>query len=366
MNIPAIRIISNRLASTQLQTPHEVVAWMGAVQAQNCGMSKWAVGVRLKNSTLTDIDAALAEGEILRTHVMRPTWHLVAAEDIRWMCELSKKSIKAATAHRDRQLEIDEKLYTKVNHLLETMLRDNNHLTRIEISSQLRAKGVATDTSRMIHFMVRAEVEGIVCSGIDRGKSQTYALIEERAKPAKKRNRDEALALLAHNYFQSHSPATLSDFAWWSGLSSADSRQALRSIENELTGEPVENQTYFIHQSLNTRLKLPESVHLLPAFDEYIIAYKDRTAVIAAEYQPRAFTKNGLFFPVVLHHGKAVGVWNKSIKNNDVKFDYDWFEKDGSITNALLEEAENRYRILLHHGRHADDADGHDGRRSGP
>ena len=145
-------------------------------------MSKWAVGLRLKNSALSDIESALAGGEILRTHVMRPTWHLVAAENIRWMCELSKKAIKAA-AHRDRQLEIDGKLFTKVNNLLETMLRNNNHLTRIEISKQLNTKDIKTDAARMVHFMLRAEVEGIVCSGIDKGKNQTYALMEERVKP---------------------------------------------------------------------------------------------------------------------------------------------------------------------------------------
>jgi hypothetical protein len=277
---------------------------------------------------------------------MRPTWHLVTAENVRWMCGLSKRTIKAAAAHRDRQLEIDEKLFTKVNNLLETVLRDNNHLTRIEISRQLNANGIATDAARMIHFMLRAEIEGIVCSGIDKGKSQTYALIDERVKPTKKLNHDEALALLAHDYFQSHSPATIYDFAWWSGLSLTDSRTALHLIENELTKELFENQTYFIHKSLNTHLKFIESLQLLPAFDEYIIAYRDRTAVIATEYQPKAFTKNGLFFPIVLHNGKAVGVWNKSLKNNDLKIDYDWFEKDCSVTKSLLEKAENRYRIF--------------------
>jgi hypothetical protein len=334
------------LTESPLKTPHEAVARMGALQAQNYGMSKWAIGVRLKNSALPDIEAALAKGEILRTHVMRPTWHWVAAENIRWMCELSKKSIQAAAAHRDRQLEIDEPLFTKVNNLLETMLRDNNHLTRIEISKQLRTKGIATDAARMIHFMLRAEIEGIVCSGIDQGKSQTYALIEERVRPTKKPNRDEALALLAHTYFQSHSPATIYDFTWWSGLSLADSRAALHLIENELIKELVENQTYFIHQSLKIPLKPAESVHLLPAFDEYIIAYKDRTAVIAAEYQPKAFTKNGIFFPVVLHNGKAVGVWNKSLKNNDLKLDYDWFDNDYVVTKSLLKKAENRYQLF--------------------
>jgi hypothetical protein len=344
MNILSIRIISNQLASPQLKTPHEVVAWMGAVQAQNYGMSKWAIGVRLKNSALTAIETAFANGEILRTHVMRPTWHLAAAENIRWMCELSKKSIKAAAAHRDRQLEIDEKLFTRVNNLLETMLRDNNHLTRIEISKQLNAKNITTNAARMIHFMLRAEIEGIVCSGIDQGKSQTYALIDERVKPVKKLNRDEALALLAHNYFQSHSPATIYDFVWWSGLSLADSRAALHFIENELTGEQFENRTYFIHKSLNTDLHFSESLQLLPSFDEYIIAYRDRRAVIATEYQPKAFTSNGIFFPVVLHNGKAVGVWNKTLKTNNLKFSYDWFENAYTVTKSLLDKAENRYR----------------------
>jgi hypothetical protein len=343
MNIPLIRTYSQQLTESQLRTPHETVAWLGAVQAQNYEMSKWAVGIRSKSS-VSDVEAAFARGEILRTHVMRPTWHWVTAENIRWMCELSKRAIKAAAAHRDRQLEIDEKLFSKVNHLLETMLRDNNHLTRIEISEQLNVNGIKTDAARMIHFMLRAEVEGIVCSGINKGKNQTYALIDERVEPVKKRNRDEALAQLARNYFQSHSPATVLDFAWWSGLSMADSRAALNFIDNELTKESVENRTYFIHKSLNADLAHTENLQLLPAFDEYIIAYRDRTTVIAAEYQPKAFTKNGIFFPVVLYNGKAIGVWNKSQKNNDLRFSYDWFEKDCSGPKSLLERVENRYR----------------------
>jgi hypothetical protein len=346
MDIPLVRTYSQQLAESLLETPHETVARLGAMQAQNYGMSKWAIGVRLTDSALPAIEAALARGEILRTHVMRPTWHLVAAENIRWMCALSKKSIQAAAAHRDRQLEIDEPLFSKVNHLLETMLRDNHHLTRIEISKRLQTGGVATDAARMVHFMLRAEVEGIVCSGVDKGKSQTYALIEERVEPTKKITHDEALALLADTYFRSHSPATIDDFTWWSGLSAADSRAALHGIENELIKEPIENQMYFIHKSINVPSKPAGSVHLLPAFDEYIIAYKDRTAVIAAEYQAGAFTKNGIFFPVVLHNGKAVGVWNKSVKNNELTLTYDWFDDRYVAPQSLLEKAENRYRIF--------------------
>ena len=345
--IPAIRTLSQQLVNPLFTTPRELVSWMGAVQAQDYNMSKWAIGARLAASTISDVENALKKGEILRTHVMRPTWHLVAAEDIRWMLELCRERLKASCASRDKYLEIDEKLFCKANSLIVKMLEGNNHLTRQEIATGLVKAGIAVDVSRMMHFMLRAEVEGIVCSGIDKGKKQTYSLIDERVAPTKKLQRDEALALLATKYFKSHSPASIQDFTWWSGLSSADSKLSINLIKHDLYEEPFGELTLYVHKSYNIGTRLSDYACLLPAFDEYLISYKDRTAVIDIKHQPKAFTKNGIFSPIVMFNGKIIGTWNKQVRKETISVEILPFEDKLKINKDFLKKAENKY-LLFH------------------
>jgi hypothetical protein len=338
-----IRIVSHQLGKPAFDEPKKLVAWMGAMQAQDYGMSKWAVGVRLKSATMADVEAALHRGDILRTHVMRPTWHLVAAEDIRWMLQLSKERIKSSGKSRDRDLEITEELYSKCNRHISKMLEGNRHLTRQEIGSELTKAGIAVDTARMIHFMMRAETEGFVCSGIDKGNKQTYALLDERVPPVKALHREEALAMLATNYFKSHSPASLHDFCWWSGLSVSDAKQAIHLIQRELFTDRKGEPHLFIHQSCNKEFLFNDTLHFLPAFDEYIIAYRDRTSILAVEHQPKAFAKNGTFHPVIMYNGKIVGNWQRPANKDRTAIHYSFFEAI-DLSDDLLKRAMNRYK----------------------
>ncbi|MDR1407480.1 MAG: winged helix DNA-binding domain-containing protein [Tannerella sp.] len=341
-----IRVLSHQLGHSEFKDPEKLVAWMGAIQAQDYGMSKWAIGVRLKSATVGDIEAALDRGCILRTHVMRPTWHLVAAEDIRWMLQLSKEHIKSTSASRDRDLEITEELYFKCNRIITGILEGNNHLTRQEIAFELTKAGIIADTSRMIHFLMRAEIEGIVCSGIDRGNKQTYALLDERVPPAKTIHREEALALLATKYFRSHSPASLQDFVWWSGLSVGNAKQAIHLIRPELLTDHSCDSHLFIHQSCNKEFHSGGLIHFLPAFDEYIIGYKDRTSILAAEHQPEAFSKNGIFHPVIMQNGKIVGVWKKTANKDRINIQSSFFESINSSEDRII-LAMNKYKAFI-------------------
>ena len=150
MKIPNIRLLNQQLLSPLFSQPKELVSWMGAMQAQNYSMVKWAVGMRLKS--------ALRDGEILRTHVMRPTWHLVAAEDIRWMLKLSAGRIISANESyaKGHDLEISEELYTKSHNLLEKILCGKKSLTRQEIAEHFNRSGIVADNHRMTRFMARA------------------------------------------------------------------------------------------------------------------------------------------------------------------------------------------------------------------
>lgn len=259
---------------------------------------------------------ALRDGEILRTHVMRPTWHLVAAEDIRWMLKLSAGRIISANESyaKGHDLEISEELYTKSHNLLEKILCGKKSLTRQEIAEHFNRLGVVADNHRMTRFMARAEQVGIVCSGEDKGSKCTYALLEERVPPVPELTKDESLARLARSYFRSHAPAVLQDFVWWSGLPITDARQAIYLIDSELTAEEWNGQTWYIHEDCRTRGKVTGSLHLLPSYDEYLLGYKDRTDVLPKEHYSKAFTNNGLFYPIVLHEGQVIGNWDKSVK----------------------------------------------------
>ena len=324
MKIPNIRLQNQQLLNPLFRKPKELVSWMGAMQAQNYPMVKWAVGMRLKSATIQTVEKALRDGEILRTHVMRPTWHLVAAEDIRWMLKLSAQRIKSANDSfaKGWDLEITDELYMKSYNLLEQILAGNKSLTKQEITGHFCRSGILAepDNNRMTRFMARAEQEGIICSGEDKGGKCTYALLEERVPPMPEITKDEALARLARSYFRSHAPAVLQDFIWWSGLPISDARQAIYLIASELTEEQWQGETWYIHADSRTRGRVSNCLHLLPSYDEYLLGYKDRTDVLPKEHYPKAFTNNGLFFPIILHNGQVIGNWDRSARKKGMVY----------------------------------------------
>lgn len=349
MNIPNIRLLNQQLSNPLFREPKELVSWMGAMQAQNYSMVKWAVGMRLKSATIQAVEKALREGEILRTHVMRPTWHLVAAEDIRWMLKLSAQRIISANDSfaKGYDLDIPNELYTKAHDLLEKILCGKKSLTKQEIAEHFNRSGIVADNHRMTRFMARAEQEGLICSGEDRGSKCTYALLEERVPPMPELTKDESLARLARSYFRSHSPAVLQDFIWWSGLPVSDAKQAVYLIASELTTEQWKEQTWYIHDTCRTRGKLSGHIHLLPSYDEYLLGYKDRTDVLPLEHYSKAFTNNGLFFPIVLHNGQVIGNWDKSEKKKSVGLAYSWFRQVADMDEETLEREWQKFARFL-------------------
>jgi hypothetical protein len=340
--IAFIRLASHQLSGSRLQTPEAVVAWLGAVQAQDYSMAKWAVGVRLPDSTETVVEDAFNQGKILRTHILRPTWHLVAPGTIRWMLSLTAERIKASARSRDRDLEITEALYSQSNRLICKALEGNKHLTREAIGKELEKVKITVNSARLVHFLMRAEVEGLVCSGALQGKTHTYALMDERVAPDPVLHKEEALAKLAQIYFQSHSPATVPDFSWWSGLSLTDARQGLEAIKSGLTAEAINGQTYWINPEFRQATGNENTCRLLPAFDEYVVSYKDRTAILCSENHSRAISSNGIFRPVIVVNGQVIGLWKKSPnKKNPVLLDF--FEQPDDTTRRLVEKTIERF-----------------------
>lgn len=345
MNIPQLRLLNQQLLQPLFHSPRELVSWMGAVQAQDFAMMKWAVGIRLQSATLRTVEKALQEGEIVRTHVMRPTWHLVAAEDLRWMLQLSARRIKAAcdSYAKGRGLDISEADYSRSNRLLETILAGRKKLTRQEIAERFLQEGLEAGPHYMTRFLEHAEQEGIVCGGGSKAGKHAYMLLEECVPPVPALTKDEALARLARNYFRSHAPATLQDFLWWSGLPVSEAKQAVYLLSRELTEEQWNGQTWYLHASCRTRGSLRGNVHLLPPYDEYLLGYKDRTDVLPLEHYPRAFSRNGLFYPVLLHEGQIVGNWDRTAKKGGAAPTHSLFLEDVCIDDESLSRAKRKY-----------------------
>lgn len=336
--IPALRLHNQKITANDLPTPESVVAHLGAVQAQDFPMSKLAVGLRLPGATDADIEAALNAGILVRTHVLRPTWHLVSGLDVRWMLALTGKHIKAASASRDRDLGLDAGLYARANDLIARALEGGKHLTRSELMQALEDGGIPTDSSRAVHFMMNAETDALVCNGVPRGKELTYALLDEKVSPGPVLSREESISTLAMRYFSSHAPATLADFHWWSGLPMPDARAGLESIKKHLHPFDWEGKTYWYGDT--TPLQSVETVFFLPAFDEYTVSYKDRSAVFEPRWHKEAITANGIFKPIIVVNGQVTGIWKRSIKKNKLLIEPTFF--DGAVPTVSLEKAVQR------------------------
>ena len=344
-------IIKHRLQNQQIHAPHatspaELVAWMGAMQAQDYDMSKWAIGVRLSDETETTLEAALNNGDILRTHVLRPTWHLVSPTHIRWMLELSRPQIEKIVAGYNQRLGLDLATRNQSNTIIEKALHEQPNLTRNELMAELAHHDIIASDIRAAHLMFHAELTGLVCSGIRKGKQITYALLDKRAPLTKPILREEALNKLATLYFQSHSPATLKDFAWWSGLSVTESRKAIESIKDQLETWQVDKTVYYVFMSKTSETK-PKDILLLPAFDEYMVSYADRSAALHTDFTRQAITANGIFSPIIVHHGKVIGLWKRKVKPKWVEIELMPFEPISDDLRVLIQERFRGYGEYL-------------------
>src|SRR5712691_6941388 len=269
LDIAHQRLHNQRVAGAPFEKPVDAVTWLGAVQAQDFAGAKWALGLRMQGATDESIEQAFADGTIFRTHVMRPTWHFVSPADIRWLLALTAPRVHAASAYHSRRLELDEVAFRSTNAVLTNALQGGKQLTRDELASTLQQAGIVTEgEQRVTYIMMRAELDGIICSGARRGKQFTYALLEERAPQARTLERDEALAELTRRYFTSHGPATLQDFVWWSGLTGADARVGLAMVKSQLMHEVVDGQTYWLSTAMPTAKDMSPTAYLLPNFDE--------------------------------------------------------------------------------------------------
>jgi hypothetical protein len=283
------------------------------VQAQDYPNAKWAVAQRTRDATDADIERAVAEGAILRTHVLRPTWHFILPQDARWMLQLTAPRVSAAMGYYNRQLGFDRDAFNKSNRALERALRDGQHLTRRELAAVLGRAGLDVSTGQRVgHLLMQAELEGVVISGARRGKQFTYALFDARVPPAAQRDRDDALQDLARRYFTTRGPATAQDFAWWSGLTVSDAKRGAEAAGSSLRRETHDGRTYW-SGAKSAPMPRTHLAHLLPNYDELFIGFRDRSAFGARLHAAAADHRvDGLMGHILFIDGQIVGGWRRT------------------------------------------------------
>jgi hypothetical protein len=346
LDIAHQRLRNQCLAGTPFERPDDVVHWFGAVQAQDYLGALWAVGLRLPNATEADIELAIAAKAIVRTWPMRGTLHFVASRDVRWILSLLAPRMIVRSSGRHRQLELSEAVFSRSRKLVSRALQGAGQLTRAEMYQVLEQGRIATTGQRGIHILGHLAQTGLICFGPRRGKQHTFTLFDEWVPPARPVPRDEALGELARRYFTSHGPATLRDFAWWSGLTVQDAKAGIDFAGSQLIQDVFDDTTYWVSDVPHAGKKTKPIGHLLPAFDEYTVGYKDRGAILNPKYAKRLNAGGGMLNPVIVADAEVVGTWKRSLKKDAVVVTADAFSNLPQGKRALSAAAKRYGKFL--------------------
>ena len=345
MNPVSARLLNQQLICHQFSFPHDVVEWMGAMQAQEYRMMRWAAGMRTIKPSAKAFEADYNAGRIVRGHLFRTTWQLVAGEDWRWMQDLCRVNALRGMSGwmKSNGISIPEAEQDAIQQIFSDYLTQNRIAQKVGFALAVKEKGITMDEHRLSYHIRLAEYSGLLCSGDLFPMKHSYALVEDKLPRQNPIPRDEALALLARKYFRSHGPATLEDFVWWTGLNISDCKSGMDAIQSELIEERWKGLRFFLHQDSRTRGFRSGTVILLPPYDEYLIGYKSRHVALHPDHTHRAHNNRGIFWPVILLDGEVVGNW--SVPGG--KLQTDIFHPEALISQGALDEQLRKYESFL-------------------
>jgi hypothetical protein len=340
------RIRNSRLTGERFAAPDEAVRWHLAMQAQEYGPAMWSIGQRSKGLREADLDRAMTEGTIVRTHVLRPTWHFVARDDIRWLLALSGPRVQQGNAGRLRQLGLDARTLGRAEKVMASALEGGNRLTRDELAAEFDLRKLDPGGQRMPYLLMHCELVGLIGSGGRNGKRQTYALLDERIPASGRRlDRDEAMVELVRRYLASHGPATVKDLSWWSGLTMTDLRAAIGSLGDEVASDEVDGLTFWSMASERSRRPpAARGVHLLQTYDELVVGYTESRfhGDVSGELARQAWTDRTFPTGVFLLHGRVGGHWRRTIQPKRVRASFHTYGAIGAADARTLESAAGR------------------------
>jgi hypothetical protein len=343
------RMHNQRLWGKPFETPEKVVGWLGAMQAQEFAVAKWSVAQRTGKPDLAAVDRAFAEGTIVRSHFIRPTWHFALAEDIRWLLTATAPRVQQLNAYYNKLNGIDEKVAATSKAALAKALKGGMQATRKEIAAILERAGIAECSGvRLGYIIMRAELDAIVVSGAMRGKQHTYALLDERAPNAIRLDRDEALAELTRRYFVSRGPATLKDYARWSSLTAGECRTGLEMVRSELDDEEIGGRKYWFGSPSRTPKRTPSPrADLVQGYDEIIMSYSESKDVVAPPAAIPLYRDGHIFLHAILLDGRLIGHWRHDPPNGSVAIEMSLGRPLEPVETEALEAAVGRYGRFL-------------------
>lgn len=302
----SLRLLDGARSASVLDT----VAWMGALQAQDYESGLWAIGARAEGLTRVDVEQAIARREIVRTWPMRGTWHFIPAVDARWMQDLLAARLLPAIQKRSADFGFDEAVVSRCRNLVIKTLLAEKSMPREELVKHIGRAGFSIEAQAGNHLLRRFGNEGLLCNGLMAGKEPTFVLRDEWVRQPVKLDRDAALAELALRYFRSHGPATLHDFVWWTGLTVRDARTAIAAAGQAVTRRIINDCEHWF--SGDDDAPALSAVELLPAFDEHLLGYQDRRAVLDDERAESVCPGgNGVFRPTLVVKGRVAGLWKR-------------------------------------------------------
>jgi hypothetical protein len=343
-NLARLRLSSQQIRDPSLVDPVDVVRTLGAIQAQDYAGALWSVGLRTPTAMATGIQEAIANRQIIRTWLLRGTLHFVAPEDVRWILSLAAPRIIAASAGRHRQLGLSYSDFSRSRQVIAEEMNGGRQLTREEMFRLLNERGVSTDGQRGYHLLVMAGLEALICFGPNRGRQQTFVLLDDWVpETGRDPGQKETPEWLAERYFRGHGPATLQDFAWWSGLTVSGAKAGVVAAGSRISPVTSGGKNYFMAASAKRDPGEP-AAYLLPGFDEYILGYRDRSAVLGPVGAGRiVIGGNGAMLPTVVIDGIVAGTWKRSIGKQEIAISVNTIPPLRRARNEQVLEAAERY-----------------------
>jgi hypothetical protein len=338
------RMHSQHLWGTPFETLEDAVRWLGALQSQEYAVAKWSVAQRTTGVSDAAMDRAVADGTVVRTHVLRPTWHFVLPEDLRWMLDLTAPRVHALNAHYYRKLGLDHELFVRSSTVLAEALRGGGRYTRKALAAVLAEGGISADGVQLGYLLMRAELDAVICSGGLNGKQHTYALFDERVPEARPVDRDEALAELTRRYFTARGPATVRDYLWWSSLTAADGRRGIDMVREQLEQQVVDGRSYWFAESSPMVNNRPGRIDLVQGYDECVVSYSESKDVLLGRLVSREMLRDRpVFIHAVLLDGRLIGHWRPVPKGKRVVIETSLYRPLDHAGRRALDAAIARY-----------------------
>ena len=323
--------------------PAGVVYALGAMQAHDLTSAKWAVGLRLgEGATEADVDRALADASIVRIHGMRGTWHFIVPDDLRCEMKLVGPAAVAALAGSWRRLELDEATFARSSAVITEALGPKDaHLTRAELGEALERAGISTAGERLDAMLQRAGLDSLIGSGVPRGGEHTFALLDHRVPRLDMPGEKTICAVLMQRYFKSRSPATMEDYAWWAGLDESFVRPIFESMKRELESEEIEGRTWWSDR--RAAAGPMSGAALLPAGDEFLVGYRDRSHAVDPARAAAAAGGEGWAEPLVVAGGRVLGTWRAERSGRSVTITPSWWTRPDDAELEAVAAAARRY-----------------------